>query len=402
MKILQANKFFFRNGGSETVMFQERDYLLSNGHEVVDFSMQDERNLPSPYAMHFVDNKNYSDGRLGKISKLFNAFSLIHSSEAVKRIRQLIEQTQPDIVHCHNVYHQLTPSIIGAAKSLEVPVVLTVHDYKPVCPTYNRLRDNKPCSSCLDGDVSHILRHRCAENSLGKSALLYAEALVQRLKGSYEHVDAFIAPSRYMQESIARRIPKNRIKLLYNGIDTNDVKGTGADEGYVLYLGRLVREKGVETLLKAHQNSTLGWELVVAGTGPLLDVLKAQYNPSIFVGYLAGDVLKEMINRASVVVIPSEWYENCPMSVLEAMAYGKPIVASRIGGIPELVADGKTGLLFESGQSTELTALLDKLMSSEVLRKTMGLAGRKRVNNLFSLDKHHSGLMQIYQSVLGV
>jgi len=134
----------------------------------------------------------------------------------------------------------------------------------------------------------------------------------------------------------------------------------------------------------------------------LLDVLKAQYNPSIFVGYLAGDVLKEMINRASVVVIPSEWYENCPMSVLEAMAYGKPIVASRIGGIPELVADSKTGLLFEPGQSTELTALLDKLMSSEVLRKTMGLAGRKRVNNLFSLDKHHSGLMQIYQSVLGV
>lgn len=402
MKILQANKFFFRNGGSETVMFQERDYLLKNGHEVVDFSMQDERNLPSEYAVHFVANKNYADGSLGKIAKVLNAFSLIHSSGAVKGIRQLITHTKPDIVHCHNIYHQLTPSIIGAAKSLGVPVVLTLHDYKPVCPTYNRLRDNKPCSNCLDGDISQVLLHRCAEGSLGKSALLYAEAFVQRFKASYEHVDAFIAPSRYMQKSIAHRVPENRIKLLYNGIDTDEVKGTGADEGYVLYLGRLVREKGVETLLKAHQNSTSGWKLVVAGTGPLLDVLKAQYNPSIFVGYLAGDVLKEMINRASVVVIPSEWYENCPMSVLEAMAYGKPLVASRIGGIPELVADNKTGLLFEAGNAEALTTLLDKLMASETLRKQMGLAGRKRVKNLFSLNQHNTGLMQIYQSVLGV
>ena len=398
MKILFANKFFYRNGGSEVVMFQERDYLLGAGHEVVDFSMQDERNFPSANSAFFVGRQDYRGGE-GRLGKLKSAFSLIHSAEAVDRISALIRQTRPDLMHCHNIYHQLTSSIIGAAKKLGVPVVLTLHDYKPVCPTYNRLRDGKPCSDCLDGDFSHVLRNRCADGSLGKSALLYAEAIVQRAMGSYEKVDAFIAPSRYMQESIAHRVPGDRIKLLYNGIDTKAVQGSGADDGYVLFLGRLVKEKGVETLLKAHAISVAGWRLVVAGTGPLGDDLKAKYNPSNFVGYIAGDALKAMIDQASVVVVPSEWYENCPMSVLEAMTYGKPVVGSRMGGIPELVEDGKTGLLYEAGNVAELASILDRLMSSAELRKQMGMSARQRAETVFSLDLHNAGLMDIYKSL---
>ena len=400
MKILQANKFFFKNGGSETVMFQERDYLLANGHAVVDFSMQDARNLPSEHAAHFVQNKQYAAG--GKLAKLSSSLSLIHSPEASRNISNLIKQTKPDVVHCHNIYHQLTPSIIGAAKKLGVPVVLTLHDYKPVCPTYNRLQNSQPCSKCLDGDFTQVLRNKCADGSLGKSALLYVEAAMQRLMANYEKVDAFIAPSQFMQQSIAHRIPENRIKQLYNGIDVNTIKASVADEGYVLYIGRLVPEKGVETLLKAHTKSQKNWTLKIAGTGPLLDVLKAQYSPSIFVGHLAGDALKTMIDQAAVVVVPSEWYENCPMSVLEAMAYGKPVVASRMGGIPELVEDGKTGLLYTAGNADELAAVLDKLLSASTLRQKMGAAGRLRVSNHFSLDKHNVGLIGIYTNVLGV
>jgi glycosyltransferase involved in cell wall biosynthesis len=401
MKVMFANKFFFRNGGSETVMFQERDFLVKTGHEVVDFSMRDERNLPSSHELHFIANRTYSGGS-GKLAKVVDALSFIHSPEAVRNISRLIDETNPDLVHCHNIYHQLTPSIIGAAKKLGVPVVLTLHDYKLVCPTYNRLRNGKPCSDCLDGDFSHVFRNRCADGELGKSALLYVEALIQCLMGSYENVDAFIAPSRFMQESIAHRVPANRIKQLYNGIDTKEVSGSGQDDGYVLFLGRLVQEKGVETLLKAHANSSAGWRLVVAGTGPLINVLKTKYNHSILVGYLAGDALKEMIDRSSVIVLPSEWYENCPMSVLEAMAYGKPVVGSRMGGIQELVLDGKTGFLFEAGNVGELTSVLDKLMASSELRKQMGDAGRLRVEAEFSLHKHNESLINIYKSVIGV
>lgn len=401
MKILQANKFFFRNGGSETVMFQERDYLLSHGHEVVDFSMQDTRNLESKYQSYFIANRSYA-ANAGKLSKVVDAVSFIHSPEAVKNISRLIKDTKPDLVHCHNIYHQLTPSIMGAANKLGVPTVLTLHDYKPICPTYNRLRNGVACSDCLDGDFSHVLKHRCADGSLGKSGLLYAEATVQKWMGNYEKVNAFIAPCQFMQTSIAHRIPDERIHLLYNGIDVNEVQPSDEDDGYVLFLGRLVAEKGAETLLKAHQQSNYAWKLVVAGVGPLFDVLKTQYNPSILVGYLAGDALKAMIRKASVIVVPSEWYENCPMSVLEAMAYGKPVVGSRMGGIPELVEDGVTGLLFEAGNISQLNEALNKLMVSPGLRKKMGEAARLRVEANFTLAKHNDGLMNIYRKILGV
>ena len=173
MKILLANKFFFRNGGSEVVLFQERDFLMKSGAEVVDFSMQDERNFESPYSPYFVENQSYvNDARRKAFGRLASAIKFVHSAEAVRKIGQLIDREKPDIVHCHNIYHQLTPSIIGAAKRRGVPVVLTLHDYKTVCPTYLRLREGRPCSDCLDHGFMRALTNRCADGSLGKSTTL--------------------------------------------------------------------------------------------------------------------------------------------------------------------------------------------------------------------------------------
>lgn len=399
MKVLFANKFFFRNGGSEVVMFQERDFLLASGHEVIDFSMRDDRNFTSDHAEYFVGRQDYRRG--GKLGKLKSALSLVHSPEAVGLITRLIQSTRPDLVHCHNIYHQLTPSIIGAAKKLGVPVALTLHDYKPVCPVYNRLHQGWVCSDCLDGNFRNVIRHRCSEGSLGKSALLYAEAVFQRLMGNYEAVDAYIAPSRFMRESIAHRIPAERVHLLYNGMDCEAVLPSGIDDGYALYLGRLSAEKGIPTLLAAHEEAQGAWPLVVAGTGPLEADLKQQYKHATFLGHVTGDRLHDVIDRAAVVVIPSEWYENCPMSVLEAMAYGKPVVGSRMGGIPELVVDGVTGLLFEAGDTYSLLAQMNRLMGEPELRRRLGAQARQRVESEFSLSRHNTCLMDIYKSVLG-
>lgn len=399
MKILVANKFFFRNGGSEAVMFEERDRLRDRGHAVVDFSMHDERNLPSAYAGHFVGRRDYRHGG-GRFEKLKSAISLLHSSEAVDALTALIRRDRPHLLHCHNIYHQLTPSIIGAAKRLGVPVALTLHDYKPVCPVYTRLRAGRPCSDCLDGRFFNVLKHRCADGSLGKSALLYAESLVQRWLGSYEQVDAYIAPSRFIQDSLAQRVPPAKVRLLYNGVDTKNIHGTGSDAGYALYLGRLSAEKGVATLLEAHRQAGAKWPLVVAGTGPLEAEVKLKYKDVIFKGHLAGQALHEVIDRAAVVVTPSEWYENCPMSVLEAMAYGKPVVGSRMGGIPELVADEETGLLFEAGNVQALRDCLDRLMQNPALRRSMGVRARQRAEAEFSIEQHMDGLLQIYQSLV--
>jgi glycosyltransferase involved in cell wall biosynthesis len=398
MRILIANKFFFRNGGSEVVMFQEREFLSHSGNEVIDFSMKDERNFDSPYGSYFVAQQNYRN-QSGGLDKIKSALTLIHSPESVRKIKALIAETRPDILHCHNIYHQLTPSIIGAAKGLGIPVVLTLHDFKPVCPVYNRLRGGQPCSACLDGDIWNVLHYRCADGSLGRSALLYAEALIQRWMGNYEKIDRYLAPSRFMEESVLHRFKREQVTLLYNGVDVNALRCSDKDEGYVLYLGRLSEEKGIETLLHAHQGSGGVWDLVVAGAGPLENKLKVQFKLARFLGHVAGEQLRLTLDRASVIVISSEWFENCPMTVLEAMACGKPVVGSRIGGIPELVLDGETGLLFEPGNAEQLRACLNRLMGNESLRRAMGVAGRQRVESKFSLDEHNRQLMRIYREL---
>jgi glycosyltransferase involved in cell wall biosynthesis len=400
MRVLIANKFFFRNGGSEAVMLGERAYLQSVGVDVVDFSMADERNLPSPYAKYFVSNRLYR-ASIGRVGPMSGALTMIHSPEAVAKIAKLIRSTGPDLVHCHNIYHQLTPSIIGAAKRLGVPVILTLHDFKPVCPVYNRLRHGEPCSACLERGVGSVLRHRCADGSFSRSLLLYLEAIVQRALGSYERVDRFIAPSRFMRDAVAMRVPVERMAMLYNGVDVDAIQPSGEDAGYVLYLGRLSMEKGVETLLMAHEAGGGRWPLVIAGIGPATEQLKMRFGRARFLGHLSGEALADVICKASVITLPSKWYENCPMSILEAMAYGKPVVGSRMGGIPELVVENETGLLFVAGDVAELAARLETLMSNPDLRKRMGAAARSRAESMFSLVRHNEGLMSIYREVLG-
>ncbi|WLA67661.1 glycosyltransferase family 4 protein [Bradyrhizobium diazoefficiens] len=397
MKVLMANKFFFHKGGAEVVMFQEREYLLHAGEQVIDFSMQDERNSESPYESYFVSNKDYRKD--SKLSKLNLALSFVHSREAVNKIAALIDKARPDLMHCHNVYHQITPSIISVAKSRSIPVVLTLHDFKPVCPVYLRLRAGQPCSLCLDGDFRHVLINRCAGSSIADSALLYAEATIQRWLGSYEKVDRFLAPSQFMRDAALHRFRSDQVVLLYNGVDTAEIDASAQDDGYVLYLGRLSREKGVETLLRAHQAAG-SWDLVVAGTGPLQRDLQMRYRNARFVGQLSGQALKATIGGASAIVVPSEWYENCPMSVLEGMAYGKPVVASRIGGIPELVVDGETGVLFEPGDADELQGHISRLMDDPSLRARMGTSGRIRAERQFSIEKHNADLTDTYRSLM--
>ncbi|WP_083924730.1 glycosyltransferase family 4 protein [Lamprocystis purpurea] len=400
LRALLANKFFYRKGGAEVVMLQERAFLIEAGFDVIDFAMQDSRNLPSVYAEYFSPNRLY-DQPLGAITRIGTAFSLIHSPEAVKKFEQLIEKTRPDIVHCHNIYHQLTPSIIRVAKGRNIPVVLTLHDYKPVCPTYTRLRNGQVCSDCLDNRFSNVVKHRCADGSLSKSLLLYAEAQVQRLLGSYEQVDRFIAPSEFMRSSVTRhRFPKDRVEVIYNGVDCSEISASHHDRGYALYIGRLTPEKGVETLLAAHAGIAEQVPLVVAGTGPMEDDLRARYPRAKYLGHLSGSTLENTIRDASLIVVPSEWYENCPMSILEAMAHGKAVVAGDIGGIPELVLHEKTGLLFPPGDRAALKECLTRLMADPDLRRSYGTAARSRLEAKFALEQHNSELLKLYLSVI--
>ncbi|UZP67617.1 glycosyltransferase family 4 protein [Desulfovibrio mangrovi] len=395
MKVLLANKFFFLNGGSETVFFQEREYLRNQGHGVIDFSMKDPRNIASAYGSYFVKNFDFK-----KSSSFKTALSFIHSVEAVSKISKLVEETRPDIAHLHNIYHQLTPSIIPALKSRGVKVILTLHDTKLVCPNYLSLCHESICDECKGKYYYKTILKDC-QRSIMKSALLAIEAYFHRLMKSYEGVDCFIAPSYFLAEKIEAVRPElGQVRVLYNGIDTEAILPSEIDNGYILYLGRLSKEKGVPTLLKAYQKLKIKPQLKIVGTGPLLESLRENYSDVVFTGYKSGDELTRLIARSSCVVVPSEWYENCSMVVLEAMAYGKPVVGSKVGGIPEQVEDGVSGALFTMGDADELVLKLTMLMGDVELRRRLGRAARAKVEDKYSLAAHNQGLMDIYSKVL--
>jgi glycosyltransferase involved in cell wall biosynthesis len=398
VKVLVANKYFFPNGGSETVMFDERTFLLGSGMEVIDFSMEHPLNLPSPYRRHFVRRREYRTG--GAFTKMRRAVSLVHSREAVRKLRVLIDETRPDLLHCHNVYHQMTPSIIGAAKARGIPVVLTLHDSKPICPVHTRVRAGELCSLCAAGDFSHVVKNRCADSSILSSATLYAEAVVQKWLGNYEKVDRFLAPSRFMRQAVLNRFSPEKVALLHNGVDTGKIQPGERDDGYVLYCGRLAPGKGVETLLQAHHALGCPWPVVIAGAGPLEDGLRGRFSQNVrFVGHLSGPTLCTTMQNASVVIVPSEWTENCPLSVLEAMAYGKVTIGSKVGGLPELITDGVTGLLFDPNDTDALGRHMQALMADPDRRRSMGRAARRRAEKEFSLERHNAALLKIYLSL---
>lgn len=396
-KVLVANKFFFRNGGSEAVMFDEIDWLRDRGLDVIEFSMRDSRNRPSAYSSYFVTEKDYKTQ--SRVDKMKAALSFIRSREAVDSIGNLIRDQKPSLVHCHNIYHQLTPSIINMAARLKTPVVLTLHDYKTVCPVYTQISNGEICTSCADGRVESVLAKRCADGSLGHSMLLWAEARYHVAARSYQRVSKFVAPSRFMQDAVARRFGEDKVVHIPNGIDASRIELSTLDDGYVLYLGRLSREKGVATLLKAHAADGASWPLVIAGTGPMLTELQTQFPAAEFRGHLSGPDLESTIRRAAVIVVPSEWNENSPLSILEAMANGKPVLASRIGGIPELVRDGVTGFLFAPKSVEDLLKHLRPLLADAEMRARLGAEARRIVEKEHSLERHGATLLALYQSL---
>lgn len=406
MKVLLANKFFFLKGGAEVVFFQERACLVSRGYEVIDFSMKDPRNYPTKYAGFFVPQVRYEmDSTRTDLKRMLlhsgTAKDFIDNRKAVRRVAALAAMEKPEIAHLHNIYHQISPSIIPVLKNHGAKVVLTLHDYKVICPKYVMVSNDRTCIKCKGKKFVHATIRRCQKGSFLGSLLLSAEAYWHKWMRSYEKVDCFLAPSRFMADLLSKcGIGDGKIRVLRNGVDIKQYEFSEEDRGYGLFLGRISKEKGLETLLNAYAMLPTKLPLKIVGTGPLAAELKRRKLGVQFAGYKEGRQLKEFIKGASFVVVPSEWHENCSMTVLEAMACGKPVIASRVGGIPEQVEDGKTGLLFEAGNAEALADKMKLLAENEDLRRIMGRAGRRKVEADYTLDLHCSKLLELYESVV--
>lgn len=402
MRILLVNKYFYRKGGAETYFFALAEGLRALGHDVAFFSMQHPDNEPSYWSKYFVSEKDYV-GKVSAFKQVQEAATLIYSFEAKRKFEALLEEFKPDVIHMNNVHRQLTLSILDAPylKRHHVPVVYTAHDYILLCPAYTMVNGGGAvCDACLDRHFMHAVSNVCVKGSRAKSALAAMEAEFLKLHHSYDKIDLIIAPSRFMKnkldeggfagKTIAMQNFLTDSQMAMGARVANTHKFDDAQAGarpYVLFFGRLSKEKGILTLVKAFlQAAGLGryadsdaaaghegflpdtWDLRIVGDGPereAIERLIASAGPQAvshirLLGYKTGEDLQREVGNARFSVLSSEWRENMPYSGLESLAAQTPIIGARIGGIPELVEEGRTGFTFESGNAADLRDVLMK------------------------------------------
>lgn len=389
-------------------MFQEIEMLESHGHTAIPFAMRHPDNLPSDYSKYFVsqvDYRNTSGAGLFDFAKM--ARNIIYSSEAARKVRDLVRDTKPDIAHLHNIYHQLSPSICGVLRREGIPMVMTLHDQKLLCPMYLALRDGKVCELCGGRKFYNAFRYRCVKGSRAKSAICTIEMYLHRWLGLYDrNIDLFIIPSRFLMGKLLehKRLPPERMVHIPNALNLDAFTPTYSNDGYCLFVGRLAHYKGIMTLLRA-MALTPSVKLKVVGEGEArAEAEEFKRSNSLdnvtFEGFMTGEALREIVRKSSFVIVPSECYENCPMTVLEAFATGKPVIGSRLGGIPEIIDDGVNGLLFEPGNADDLAEKISYLSSQTDLLEQMGRSARARVESHYSPQTHYQQLIEVYHKVL--
>lgn len=408
MKVLLCNKFYRPVGGPETIVLDTMRELRALGHEAIPFAMHHPDNVESEYSDYFVPNIDYNSTSRGFSRRVKDAVDIVYSREAAGRIRRLIEVAKPDIAHCHNIYHQLSPSIFAPLRKVGIPTVLTLHDGKLLCANMLFLIHGKVCEKCAGRKFHNAVLNRCVKDSRAASMVCCVEGSVHRALRMYERgVDLFITPSQFLKGKLVehKRLPEERIEVLPNYADTEGMQPDYTPGDYGLFVGRLEPLKGIATLLNAWRHIP-SLELRLAGRGPMLEEGKQMAEGEglervSFLGFQSGETLQRLFRGSRFVVLPSECYENCPMVILEAFSAGKPVIASNIGGIPELVDHGVDGLLFEPGDVEGLVAAIRILVDDPNLASEMGRRGRAKVEERFSISSHMDALLGIYRRLVG-
>ncbi len=404
LKVLLVNKFYFLLGGPESYLFQLETLLKEKGHSVLVFSTRDPRNRESEQSRFFVEKIDYNRPDIPLLHKATFALRLLYSFPAARNMDALLRRERPDIAHLHNICHQLSPSILPVLRRHRIPIVQTLHDLKWACPNYTMLSASGICERCRGGRYYNAILQRCVKGSVAFSALNSLEAYFHRAIRIYDRIDFYLSPSIFFKEKlISFGMDARRITVLPNFVVLPPLSSP-CPGGHVFYGGHLARHKGVLTLVRAVQGES-ALRLVMAGSGPEESAIRRylrqkQMGNVRLVGFVDDDERARLMREASFVVLPSECYENCPLVILEAFAYGKPVVAARIGGIPELVRPGFNGFLFEPGNAAELREKIRYLMSHPEEIARMGSNAREAAEEAYSPEVHYRNLMRIYRRVI--
>lgn len=400
MRILIASKFFYMRGGAELVAINTRRLLLEHGHEVRVLAMSYPDNIVLPEQDSFPAEVRLFGSLRDRVR---GARRMLGLGDVRGSVRRALDEFRPDVVHMHNVHSYLSPLVAEEASKRGVKVVWTLHDYKPVCPSYScRRPDGTICEECFSRPGA-VVRHRCMKGSLAASLMAYIEGRRWSRERLESCVDTYVAPSAFMGEKMAQAgFDRSKIEVLCNFVDPDKLETLTVAQPdrrlgppYFCYIGRLSYEKGVETMLRAARKA--GVPLKVAGRGPMLDELKARYGsmPGVeFLGHLDAPDVARLLRGAVASVLPSEWYENNPLGVIESLSTGTPVIGARMGGIPELIEEPHEGFTYPAFDADALADAMTRTMTARFDRERIACRAAAR----FGQEAHYSRLLEIYRS----
>lgn len=402
MKILMVNKFHYLKGGSEKYYFDLANLLKENGHEVAFFSMKDKKNIKTDCKEYFVEPIDLNTG-----SKL-KAFDVIYSKDNERKIEEALDDFNPDIVHLNNFQRQLSASIINPIKKRNIPIVFTAHDVQAICPAITMMDNDKNiCEKCMGGKYSNCVKKKCNKGSTLKSIIGALEGKYYRSHKIYtEKIDKIISPSEfYKLKFIEDGVPSEKIIAMHNFVDIKQYDVELQDDGYALYIGRLSKEKGILNLINAFTKLDSG-KLYIAGDGPEKENIEKIIKENDLeqrvelLGFLSKEEVINWTRKCRFTVIPSIWYENCPYSVMETLAVGKPVIGADIAGIPELVKDNHSGLIYKYDDINELADKMKILFENKNLAEEFGKNAKNDAKKFYEKDIYYKKIMDIYRNLV--
>lgn len=386
MKILLIHNHYLEKGGEDEVVKAETKLLAEHGHKVILYEKSNEHIKRLPFFKKLI----------------FSLFELGFSKAVYREIKEIIKREKPDIAHVHNVFICITPSVYFALSEEHIPIVQTLHNYRFFCIRGLFFDKGGACEKCKDKQFFNGVIKKCWNNSFFLSFCL--AKLLHRRESFLKNIDSFIAISRFSRDKfIELGIEKERIFLKGNFV-TIEPEENNQDRNYALFLGRLVDYKGIETLMRAFKTDP-SFNLKIVGDGPLRKEVQrfASSRKNIeWLGQISRESVLETIKNSSFVIFPSECYENMPLVIVESFAFSKPVIASNLGAIKELVIDGANGLLFEPGNELDLAAKISYLFSHNNERIEMGKGANKIYRERFNKENNYRDLMDIYARTINL
>jgi glycosyltransferase involved in cell wall biosynthesis len=390
MKVLLVHNEYQQPGGEDIVFRQEKQLLAHFGHRVLTY-----------------ERSNHEIGRSSGFQRLLLPAQLIWAKDARRDVARILEKEAPDIVHIHNTFTQISPSIYAACQDAGVPVVQTLHNYRLLCPSANFYRDGKTCEECATHSLWHSVEHGCYRSSrVATAAVAMMLAVHRNLQTWTNNIDAYIALTEFSRHKFVRQgFPAERIHIKPNFVDPDP--GQAGEKGdYALFVGRLSEEKGLENLLRAWSYIKKAIRLLIVGDGPSRPALEryaadSDIPAASFLGCLGREETQDAIKAARFLVLPSQCYENFPMTVVEAFAAGTPVICSRLGAMQEVVTDGRTGLHFEVSNPEDLAEKVSWACAHCREMSAMGREARREYEAKYTAEKNYLLMMDIYQKAVG-